>query len=388
MTDAESAWIEPELDDVDDNQIEEYELTSSPNDFNVSTIVNFIDSGAVKVPGFQRNYVWDSRRASKLIESLIIGLPVPQIFLYEENRNSFLVIDGQQRLMSIYYFVKQRFPRKDKRPELRLIFDREAGIPDHILQDDDYFAKFNLDLLSPIPGKPNKFHGLNYGTLAEHRSSFELRTIRNVIVKQASPKDDDSAIYEMFNRLNTGGINLKPQEIRTSLYHSPFYDMLYRINTQQAWRNLLGVNEPDLHMKDVEVLLRAFAVLLDGHNYRPSMSTFLNRFSKKSKMYNSDQISNYEKLFTAFLSSVDGVPRTMFAAGSGKFSVSIFESVFVGACANAIENHSVSVPKVTQTAISSLKSDSEFQAASQQATTNKPNVAKRIEIATRMLADR
>jgi uncharacterized protein with ParB-like and HNH nuclease domain len=96
----------------DDYQVREYEVTASPNDFNLLTLLNFIESGAIKIPGFQRNYVWDIKRASKLIESIIIGLPVPQIFLYEEGRNSFLVIDGQQRLMSLYYFWKGRFPRK------------------------------------------------------------------------------------------------------------------------------------------------------------------------------------------------------------------------------------------------------------------------------------
>jgi uncharacterized protein with ParB-like and HNH nuclease domain len=70
-----------------------------PNDFKL-TLFSFIESKAVKIPGFQRNYVWDIMRASKLIESPIIGLPIAQIFLYEEGRNSFLVIDGQQRLMS------------------------------------------------------------------------------------------------------------------------------------------------------------------------------------------------------------------------------------------------------------------------------------------------
>lgn len=97
---------------LDDNQDEEqiitdvvdYDISVSPNDFNLKTIFDFIDSGIVKIPGFQRNYVWDLKRASKLIESLLIGVPIPQIFLYEEKKNSFLVIDGQQRLMTIYYF--------------------------------------------------------------------------------------------------------------------------------------------------------------------------------------------------------------------------------------------------------------------------------------------
>jgi hypothetical protein len=92
------------------------ELTSTPNDFNVLTINSFIESGAVKIPGFQRNYVWDIKRASKLIESLILSLSAPQTVLYEEERNRFLVIDGQQRMMSMYYVIKGRFPRKEHVP--------------------------------------------------------------------------------------------------------------------------------------------------------------------------------------------------------------------------------------------------------------------------------
>ncbi|RRR71420.1 MAG: DUF262 domain-containing protein [Candidatus Viridilinea halotolerans] len=125
--------------------IGEYDITSSPNDFNVLTLFNFIESGAIKIPGFQRNYVWDIKRASRLIESLLIGLPVPQIFLYEEKRNKFLVIDGQQRLMSIYYFIKERFPKKEKRTDLRKIFDEHGKIPSDVFYD----SLFDSDPMVP-----------------------------------------------------------------------------------------------------------------------------------------------------------------------------------------------------------------------------------------------
>ena len=85
-------------------------------------------------------------------------------------------------------------------------------------------------------------------------------------------------MYEVFNRLNTGGINLKPQEIRTSMYHSSFYEMLYRANSLPAWRHVLANQEPDLHMKDVEILLRAFALLIEGEKYAPSMVKFKSVF--------------------------------------------------------------------------------------------------------------
>ena len=80
-------------------------------------------------------------------------------------------------------------------------------------------------------------------------------------------------------------MNLRPQEIRTSMYHSPFYTMLYDMNTEGTWRSLLGSTEPDLHLKDIEVLLRGFAMLVDEPTYAPSMLRFLNRFSKKCKTH-------------------------------------------------------------------------------------------------------
>lgn len=92
-TDDDKEWFDDCAEDADDIQVEEYDITAAPNDFNVLTIYSFLESGAVRIPGFQRNYVWDLGRASKLIEPMILGLPVSQVFLYEVGRNTFLVID-------------------------------------------------------------------------------------------------------------------------------------------------------------------------------------------------------------------------------------------------------------------------------------------------------
>lgn len=319
-----------ELGSESDAQIDEYDLTTSPNDFNVLTIYNFIASGAVVIPGVQRYYVWDRRRASRLIESLIIGLPVPQVFLYEEDRNKFLVIDGQQRLMTIYYFISGRFPRSERRPELRAIFAEHRAIPDHILYDDAYFEPFNLQLPDNRPGYKNRLAGLNYQTLGDYKVQFEMRTIRNMIVKQIRPSNDTSSIYEMFNRLNTGGVNLKPQEIRSSLFHSAFFDKLYEWNMDPRWRRLIGQPHPDLHMRDIEVMLRAFAMQRNIDSYAPSMVKFLNRFSKAAQRADADEIERYWKDFDWFLNQTDIVHAKVWTA-TRAFQVNLFEAVFAAA---------------------------------------------------------
>lgn len=374
---AESKY-EDYLDEEDDYQIQEYDLISSPNDFNVRTIYDFIESGVVEIPGFQRNYVWDQKRASKLIESLILGLPVPQIFLYEEDRNSFLVIDGQQRLLSIYYFIKQRFPRRDKRTDLRRMFEDRKGLNDDVLQNDQYFVKFNLQLPTLTSGRRNQFSGLNYSTLGEYKQTFDLRTIRNVIVKQLSPRDDDSSIHEIFHRLNSGGVNLSPQEIRSSLYHSNFYDMLFQLNQSERWRELLNDSEPDLRTKDVEILLRGFALLVNGDNYTSSMARFLDSFSKEAKAYSDEKNDYLRRLFESFLMSTQSLPKNAFHGESGKFNVPFFEAVFSAACQQPnIADELVSGP-IDPLQLQQLRDDPEFLNASQKATANKGNVDTRL----------
>lgn len=381
-------WFETEEPEELDSLIREYDITSSPNDFNTLTLFSFIESGVVKIPGFQRNYVWDMKRASKLIESMIIGLPVPQIFLYEEGRNSFLVIDGQQRLMSIYYFVKQRFPLKEKRIELRRIFDKHGKIPDDILEDDAYFSKFSLQLPEQLPRLPNRLNKLNYSTLGDFKTTFDLRTIRNIIIKQTSPPDDDSSIYEIFNRLNSGGMNLKPQEIRTSLYHSHFYDLLYRLNADVRWRGLLGITEPDIHMKDIEVLLRGFAMLVEGAGYSPSMVRFLNNFSRKSKS-NTEQKNDYlEKLFAVFLKTCEPLgERPFHGRKTNKFNISLFEAVFAAQCGPTFERRDLELQPFNPQRFENLKEDEKFANASLEKTTSTTNVKLRLSLAKKFLME-
>ncbi|EHY6748572.1 DUF262 domain-containing protein [Salmonella enterica] len=382
----DETWFDDYADESDQFQISEYDITSTPNDFNVMTLHSFIESGAVKIPGFQRNFVWDMARSSKLIESLILGLPVPQLFLYEQARNSFLVIDGQQRLMSIYYFIKKRFPKKEMRVQLREIFDKEGQIPEEIIHDDTYFQNFNLKLQEKVPGVKNIFKGLNYSTLGEYKTQFDLRPLRNIIVKQNTPDGDDSSMYEIFNRLNTGGINLRPQEIRTSMYHSDFYAMLYKINIHPGTRRILATTEPDLHVKDVEIILRGFAMLIDFDNYIPSMVKFLNQFSKKSKTNTKEKNEYLQDLYLSFIDSCSDLPDDAFVNKSNKrFNIALYEAVFTAACEPSFLKHELIRGKIQYESIELIKSNTDFTAAANEGTTKVANVELRISIAKRDL---
>lgn len=382
-------WFEDYSDneESESQRIREYELTSIPVDFNIATIIRYIDKGYFRIPLFQRNYVWNINRASRLIESLIMGLPVPPIFLFEEGRDKFLVIDGQQRLMSIYYFVKRRFPRLEKRAEIRDVLDREGSVPESMLGDDKYFTDFRLALTENPPNWKNRLKGLTHcGLGEEYKTRFDLRPIRNVVVRRNNQDGDDSAVYEIFERLNSGGVNLSPQEIRSSLYRSDFYAMLNEINSSQDWRRLVGNPVPDLHMKDLEILLRGFAMLVDGETYAPSMTEFLNRFSKKAQSHDSERNDYLKCLFNSFLDSARQLPASAFlASDSSRFNIALFEAVFVAACAPAFADRTLVAGDISADSIDALRTDPEFLQAARAGTAQKANVRKRLKRATSMI---
>lgn len=388
----ENEFIEDESEgeEVESPRLDEYSIISSPNDFNVATLISHIDKGKFVIPGFQRNYVWDIARASRLIESVILGLPIPQIFLYEEGRNKLLVIDGQQRLMSLYYFAKKRFPKKEKRPELRSLIEQNSGIvPENILESDTYFQRFNLRLPSNLHEEKNPLHGLNQSTLGERSETFDFRTIRTIVIKQLEPEGDES-VFEIFNRLNSGGVNLRPQEMRSSLYHSPFFDAIHRLNALEDWRTLLGVPHPDIQMKDSEVILRAIAMLVRGESYKPSMVRFLNQFSKDSKTATADEVQLREAITKRFLSHAAklGPSAFQYQEQSKRLSVPIFESVFYGCCRDAYTQRDESAVKPPpKGGVEKLKAHPEFVKASRSNSADTTNVRTRRDLSLRYLKE-
>ncbi|NOJ14200.1 DUF262 domain-containing protein [Vibrio splendidus] len=369
--------------------INEFQLTTTPNDFNISTIISFISSNVFKIPAFQRHYVWDIKRASKLIESLLIGLPIPQIFLYESGKNEFLVIDGQQRLMTLYYFVNGRFPRKDKRSELRAIFDANGSVPDAILQDDTYFQRFNLRLDGLSEDQPNRFNGKNYQTLDDSQMALNLATIRNMIIKPVASDDEEGgAMFEIFNRLNSGGMNLTPQEIRMSLYHSKFNVSLIKLNENTVWRErILGKDNIDTRLNDVEAILRTIAMVHSRKDYKNTISGFLNTFSNSTKSFTQEDTDFFKDLWDAFMVACEGLQVEDFRTGANRLSITLFESVFYAACVSSVEQRIVNIPPITPQFLTLLKADEQFISTSTGKTTRKESVVKRTDRARLLLKE-
>ncbi|MEU6184775.1 DUF262 domain-containing protein [Nocardia sp. NPDC047038] len=370
-----ASWLDDASQEQEDLSVIEYDIVSSPNDWNFTTIVNFIESGALKIPAFQRNFVWDQKRASKLIESLMIGLPVPQVFLYEESRNNFIVIDGQQRLLTLFFFAKGRFPLPKIRGELRPSLS-SGVIDEEFLHDDTYFTDFKLTLPKSASGQQNRYHGLSYKTLKDDRIVLDLRTIRNIVVKQMSPSGD-SAIYEIFSRLNTGGVNLSPQEIRASLYHSYLINSVLELNLQPEWRKLVGQTSPDPRMRDTEFLLRSLALARKLDKFSGSMAAFVNGFCEEVKKFSPEQADDAVSDLRAFFAIFSGQAEDTFSRG-GKFSGVLFESFFA---AWVRSGKPLLDPKRVTDSVARVKAGGDFAKTLQEGSTKPANIRNRVRLA-------
>lgn len=370
----DESWLDLPSQEEDDAEIDEFDIVSSPNDWNFLTIVNFLESGSMKIPAFQRNYVWDRKRASKLIESLLIGLPVPQVFLYEESRNSFLVIDGQQRLLSLYFFSKGRFPRSNMRGHLRSYIEK-GYLDDGFMENDELFEPFKLSLPKAPSGKTNRFHGLTYKGLGDYKTSLDLRTIRNTVVKQTSP-EGNSAVFEIFSRLNTGGVNLSPQEIRASLYHSNLYTRVLDLNSDPVWRRIVGRQTPDARMRDTEFLLRSLSLAENGGAFSGSMANFINNYCFKAKKFDSHRAESEVRHLQDFIKIFDGADSPFMR--QSKFSGVLFESHF--AAWSRLDRPSMSSAAMAKS-VEDVKRNEAFAKTLQEGSTKPVNIKARIRLA-------
>ena len=257
---------EIEFDDLEFENEESEEIKESSTDelgkivsYNVSNTVEVlkfkIENDEIELkPEFQRDFVWDINRASLFIDSLLIGLPIPSIFLGKsKDDESYKVIDGQQRLKSVYFYLTGEFKTRGKK---------------------QIFALKNLE--------DRDWDGKTYAELDEKYK----RRIRNAVLNTTVIEDIDSnprVVHDIFHRLNTGGMPLKDQEIRNCVYTGKFNGLLIELNSNTTWRTLLGQEFPDRRLRDVELILRFFALYYDLKEYEPSMREFLSQFQKNNK---------------------------------------------------------------------------------------------------------
>ncbi|MCU6701232.1 DUF262 domain-containing protein [Muriventricola aceti] len=225
------------------------DLAVTGTDWTVETIINQIKKGNIQLdPSFQRRDAWTTKVKSKFIESLFMGLPIPQIILAEQRdkKGKFIVIDGKQRLLSLKQFA---LPSKNENA-LKL-----SGL--------EVLSKFNRMTYADIEN----------GLFFDDIDAFNNQTIRTVVIKNWRNVE---VLYLLFLRLNTGSVKLSPQELRQALYPGEFTDFVNsESGKNQQLQKMLNIKKADFRMRDVEILIRFFAFNFFAKDYSGSMQSFL-----------------------------------------------------------------------------------------------------------------
>ena len=297
--------IPSEQEDLDiDNA--SYKIKTYGADFTIEILSKKFDSDEIIVPPFQRRYVWSPKKASRLIESFLLGLPVPQVFLYREEENqNLLVVDGQQRLKTINYFIREKFGEG---------------------------AEFYLRGVKP------EWEGKKYSTLTEpDRRRFNNYILRATIFEQVDPKDH-SSIFEIFERLNTGGMPLNEQEIRRCVIRGNINSFIDELNLYPNWRKLLKKSNPDARMKDLEMILRFFSLWQNWKEYKKPMKDFITEFMRNKKDINTKEQKKYSQIFKNVVDKTyNDVGVDVFRLKAG-INIAVFDSIMVALALIGVDN--------------------------------------------------
>lgn len=240
---ASDDYLEPEPDDEQaTGRPDNRPVTSQSSDWTISALRDKLDRGLLLLqPKFQCEYVWSlcPELPSRLIESLLLEIPIPPIYFGKDADGHLEMIDGQQRLTTLINFVSNKFPLRK--------LNRMASL-NH---------KFFKDLSTPMQEK------------------ILDTPIRSIVIDAAKNSD---LRYEVFERLNRGSMVLNEQELRNCVYRGPFNDLLAELEEDVAWRKVEGGDTPDSRFKEREIILRFFAFGDRWQHYTGNLKRFLNEY--------------------------------------------------------------------------------------------------------------
>lgn len=321
--------------EIDDNITEQNDCSIMTNlninqvrtEMGFKTLVEGFDSMIFVIPKYQRKFVWTKEQVEELAISLLRGLPIPPIYVYRNINNQLEILDGQQRMLSLFLYYKGKYFKNLQKSNLELanIMTDPLLLDDHVtfeellkekslLKDVKYEFQYIENTLDSgkegIQGE-KKIEEINYEKLDKIvKRKLDFTPITIIEINVGDSRFKNRILYTVFKNLNNGGSKLKNQEIRNGAYQSKFYDMIHDINNNnETWRVLFG--DKHKHSKDVELLLRFAAVqryfrLKENdeiilNNYNGSYTKMLNDFSDEAVNFNENEINKYEADINIFL---------------------------------------------------------------------------------------
>ena len=325
----------------------QFSISSYGADYTVDSLVKRLNSEAFFVPDFQRLYVWNVKQASRFIESLLMGLPVPGIFVFRQTDSSrHLIIDGQQRLKTLEFFYAGTFNNKP-----------------FVLQD----------VREPWLNK-------SYKELTDDdRQKLDDSVIHTTVFRQEQPIKNDKSIYEVFERINTGGSKLSDQEIRVCVNFGGFSKFIRELNTNADWRSIYGPKS--VRLKDEELVLRFLTFKERSIAYTRPLRDFLNNFMEDNAGIDEATASRFSYMFSVTVKTIwNAIGKPAFRP-ERTLNTAVFDSVMVGV-SRRLEYGPIKDLPGLKIAYEKLLLDTNFQEAYIRSTADEEKVRNRIELAT------
>lgn len=341
-----------------------YDITSFGVDFDVDGLVKRLVNGDVVVPsfdpeytesgevrGFQRQFVWGRPQMDRFLESLLLGLPVPGVFLVREANQRLLVLDGQQRLRTLQL----------------------------------YYSGTYADRTYRLTYAQKPFSGKAYRELdPEDRRRLDNSVIHATVLRQESETGSQDAVYSIFERLNTGGSPLQPQEIRVALNHGPFLRMISSLNEDSDWRTLYGPRSA--RFKDHELILRVLALFEKAGEYRRPLKQFLNAYLAANRYRSAEDSRELAEAFR------EAVRRIRLCIGPRAFrpvrplNAAVLDSTLVGVMRQVTRDGGHDCEAMAR-AYNQLIANPEYSEATSSSTAAEETVQLRLRLATEAFAD-
>lgn len=362
----EKDYIEEIQSEIDDDYSDDslFNISSWGADLSFRELISMYEEDELVKPELQRKYVWDKVEASRFIESILLGLPVPSIFLAQSGSQK-LIVDGYQRIMTAYDYMRGIFSADQK------VF--------RLSNSEKINARWRNKAFSELS--------------TDDQRKIKSTTIHAIIFEQKKPENDDTSLYQVFERINTSGRTLTPQEIRNCVYQGSFNTMLFEINENKTWRKLFGTEESDSRMRDLEYILRFFTMktgdILDTESKQISLKKALNDFMKTHKEDSPTDIQRFKEEFDTTVQLVyDHIGKDAFRNYTrGKFSKKFHPAIFDAIMVAVFLLHKQGIPldDVSEEKHIALLENPGFKEATSRRTTDIENIWKRIFLVGEML---
>lgn len=348
--------VDESEDDGGESTPLKYDIFSMPVDYTLETLHQKWRSGDIAVPRLQRGYAWRPPKASRLIESFLVGLPVPPVFLAMDGDEKSVVIDGIQRLVTIFSYLDGAYPK-------------DSGIEGE---------KFEIVGIN----RNSRLHGKAFLDLGEDdQCRLKNAMLRATIVRQNGPSNNTLAMYETCERLNAGCTSLEAQEVRSGVYMGGLAELLEKLNGDKDWRAILGEPRGDPRMKDREMILRYMALFHEEGTYAPPMKNFLSSFMARHRNPGGGFLDREERRFADVTRAVRGALGSRpFNDEHGQFRAPLFDSAFVAFACNGGR-----LPSDIKGRFRRLRGDPEFAKHAGRSATSAASIKGRLARAREML---